>query len=152
MAGRGRRSQQRTDKQEKPKGPEEELALMAGKKLQHFLAVPGLPTITSKVAQKIWELEFVEMEEFLPSNKTVQALKHQPTTQSLRDGVLGALQQFQQQQGRRVTDIMTWTRCFSTLYCGDGTKECRNCASNDSTYTCRTKTIAECWGHDVAVL
>ena len=31
---------------------------------QHFLAAPGLPTITSKLAQKIWDLEFVEMEEW----------------------------------------------------------------------------------------
>ena len=81
---------------------------------QHFLAAPGLPTITSKLAPKIWDLEFVEMEEFLPTNRTVQALD-QFTPESLRDGVLGALHQFQQQQqqGRRRADIMTWTRLFS---------------------------------------
>ena len=63
--------------------------------------------------QKIWDLEFVEMEEFLPTNRTVQALD-QFTPESLRDGVLGALHQFQQQQeGCRVADIMTWTCCFS---------------------------------------
>ena len=79
---------------------------------QHFLAAPGLPTITPKLAQKIWDLEFVEMEEFLPTNRTVQALD-QLTPESLWDGVLEALQQFQQQQqGCRVADITTWTRCF----------------------------------------
>ena len=77
---------------------------------QHFLAAPGLPT--SKLAQKIWDLEFVEMEEFLPTNRTLQALD-QFTPESPQDGVLGALHQLQQQQGCRVADIMTWTRCFS---------------------------------------
>ena len=37
---------------------------------QHFLAAPGFPTITSKLAQKIWNLEFVEMDEFLLTNRT----------------------------------------------------------------------------------
>ena len=49
----------------------------SSKKPQYFLAAPGLPTITSKLAQQIWDLEFVEMEEFLPSNKTMQALEQQ---------------------------------------------------------------------------
>ena len=81
---------------------------------QHFLAPPGLPTITSKLVQKIWDLEFVEMEKFLHTNRTIQALD-QFTPESLRDRVLGALHQFQQQQqqGCRVADIMTWTHCFS---------------------------------------
>ena len=87
------------------------------KKPQFFLAAQGLPTITSKLAQRIWDLEFIEMDDFLPTNKAVQALEQQSTSQLVQDGVLGALQQFQQQQqqGRRVADITTWTRCF-TLY------------------------------------
>ena len=54
------------------------------------------------------------MEEFLPTNRTVQVLD----PESLRDGVLGALHQFQQQQqqGRRVADIVTWTHCWPSLY------------------------------------
>ena len=31
-----------------------------------FLPALGLPTIPNKLARKIWDLEFVEMEEFLP--------------------------------------------------------------------------------------
>ena len=42
----------------------------------HFLPAPGLPTISNKLAQKIWDLEFVEMEEFLPNNKAVQAMEN----------------------------------------------------------------------------
>ena len=42
----------------------------------HFLPAPGLPTVSNKLAQKIWELEFVDMEEFLPSNKTINALEN----------------------------------------------------------------------------
>ena len=47
----------------------------------------------------------------------MQAVEPQFNPQSVQDGVLGALQQFQQQQqqARRVAGIITWTRCF-TLY------------------------------------
>ena len=75
----------------------------------HFLPAPGLPTIPNKLAQKIWNLEFVEMEEFLPSNKTIQAMEN-PI--SMQEGIMGALQQLQQ-PNKRVVDILTWVRCFS---------------------------------------
>ena len=39
----------------------------------HYLAAPGLPTIPQHMAQHIWNLDFVEMEEFLPSSKTMHA-------------------------------------------------------------------------------
>jgi len=42
-------------------------------KPQLFLAVSGLPTVPQKLAQRIWDIDFVEMEEFFPSNRTVQA-------------------------------------------------------------------------------
>ena len=75
----------------------------------HFLPAPGLPTIPNKLAQKIWDLEFMEMEEFLPSNRTIQAMEN-PV--SMQEGIVGALQQLQQ-PNRRVVDILTWLRCFS---------------------------------------
>ena len=62
-------------------------------KLQHHLASPGLPTIPHRLAQRIWDLEFVEMEEFFPSNKTIQALESLEEASSLP----GSLPQ---QQGR----------------------------------------------------
>ena len=42
---------------------------------KQYLVAPGLPTIPRKLAQWIWELDFVEMEDFLPTNKTIQALE-----------------------------------------------------------------------------
>ena len=75
----------------------------------HFLPAPGLPTISNKLAQKIWDLEFVEMEEFLPNNKAIQAMEN-PV--SIQEGIVGALQQLQQ-PNKRVMDILTWIRCFS---------------------------------------
>ena len=75
----------------------------------HFLPAPGLPTVSNKLAQKIWDLEFVEMEEFLPSNRTIQAMEN-PV--SLQEGIVGALQQLQQ-PNKRVLDIFTWICCFS---------------------------------------
>ena len=65
---------------------------------QFLLPAPGLPTVPLKVAQRIWNLEFIELEEFLPNNKTVMMLE---TPSSVQEGVLGALRQLQQ-PGRRV--------------------------------------------------
>ena len=79
----------------------------AGEKPQLFLAASGLPTVSEKLAQRIWDLDFIEMEEFLPSNKMVQALE---VSGLAREGTV-----FQVLQGRKVTDIMSWMRCF-TLY------------------------------------
>jgi len=59
-------------------------------------------------------LEFIEMEEFLPTNKTVMILEN---SSSIQQGVLGALQQLQQVGScRRVGDIITWLQCYYSLY------------------------------------
>ena len=78
---------------------------------KQYLVAPGLPTISRKLAQRIWELDFIEMEEFLPTNKTIQALELARVTEM---GMQSAMHQVQQ-QAKRVTDLMTWVRCF-TLY------------------------------------
>ena len=75
-----------------PAGDKGLLELAAPVKPQFFSVVQGLPTMPSKLAQSIWDLDFVEMDDFLPSNKAVQALEHQSTSQVVQDGVLGALQ------------------------------------------------------------
>ena len=54
----------------------------------HYLAAPGLPTISQHMAQRIWNQEFVEMEEFLPSNKTMQVLESSEGLRSLSGGRL----------------------------------------------------------------
>ena len=51
------------------------------------------------------------MEEFLPTNKTIQVLELVGTTEGR---VPGAFHKFRQ-QAHRVMDLMTWVRCF-TLY------------------------------------
>ena len=38
---------------------------------KQYLVVLGLPTIPQKLAQWIWELDFVEMEDFLPTNRVL---------------------------------------------------------------------------------
>ena len=80
----------------------------AKEKPQHYLASPELPTIPHRLAQRIWDSEFEEMEEFLPSNRTIQALESLEGANSLPGSV-------PQQQSRRALDISTWIRCF-TLY------------------------------------
>ena len=79
-------------------------------KPQHYLASPGLrfPLSLIVLAQRIWNTEFVEMEEFLPSNRTIQTLESLEGVNSLPGSV-------PQQQSRRALDISTWIRCF-TLY------------------------------------
>lgn len=55
----------------------------------HFLLAPGLLTASSKLAHKIWSPKFMEMEEFLLNNKTVQAIEN---PMSVQEGIVGALQ------------------------------------------------------------
>ena len=43
------------------------------KPLHYQLAALGLPTIPQHMAQRIWNLDFIKMEEFLPSSKTMHA-------------------------------------------------------------------------------
>jgi hypothetical protein len=75
-----------------------------------YLVAKGLPTIPMKVVLKVWNLEFVEMEDFLPTPQRA-------APSSLQDSLVGALNQFQALQQhkaqRRVTDVITWVRCFS---------------------------------------
>ena len=71
---------------------------------QHVLVAPGLPTVSKKLAQRIWALKFIEMEEFLPTNKMVQSLE----SGGGAPGSSGT-----HSQSKQVADIITWVRCFS---------------------------------------
>ena len=57
------------------------------------------------------------MEEFLPSNKTIQALEN-PV--SIQEAIAGALQQLKQ-SNKKVVDIFTWISGFSS-YISNGCK------------------------------
>lgn len=81
-----------------------------------YLVAKGLPTLPRKLVEKVWRLEYVDMEEFLPAPRSLR-LAEQGKPSSLQDSLVGALDQFQALQQhrsqRRVTDITTWVRCFS---------------------------------------
>ena len=66
---------------------------------QHYLAAPNLPTILTKLAQRIWDMDFIEMEEILPSSKTMQLLE---SAQGATDPTSSVAAQ---QQGRSVRYI-----------------------------------------------
>ena len=59
------------------------------------------------------------MEEFLQAPRSLQLAEQGKSASTLQERMVGALNQFQAIQGQkgqhRVTDIMTWVRCF-TLY------------------------------------
>ena len=84
-----------------------------------LLIAKGLPPLPRKLVEKARSLEFVEMEEFLPTPRSLRLAEQRKPNTSLQDSLVGALDQFQaiQQQKslQRVLDIGTWTRCF-TLY------------------------------------
>ena len=60
--------------------PSQDLKGGKGKLPPFFLAAPGLPIVPSKLIQHIWDLDFIELEELLCSNKTIQALEEGATS------------------------------------------------------------------------
>lgn len=84
-----------------------------------YLVAKGLPTLPTKLVEKVWNLEYVEMDEFLPSPRSLRIAEQGNSSHSLQDSLVGALNEFQatqrQRSQRRVMDITTWVRCF-TLY------------------------------------
>ena len=81
-----------------------------------YLVAKGLPTLPRKLAEMVWRLEYVDMEEFLPVPHSLR-LAEQGKPSSLQDSLVGAFDQFQalqqHQSQRRIMDIMTWVRCFT---------------------------------------
>lgn len=85
-----------------------------------YLVAKGLPTIPTKLADKVWKLDYVDMEEFLPTPRSLRLAEQEKPSPSLQESLVGALNQFQasqlqQKSQRRVLDVVTWSRCF-TLY------------------------------------
>ena len=91
--------------------PSQDLEGGKGKLPPFSVVTPGLPTVLSNLAQHIWDLDFIEVEELLPFNKTIQALEEgaisRPEGSSL--GLATSLQP----QSRKVADISTWSCCFA---------------------------------------
>lgn len=89
-------------------------------KPSRYLVAKGLPTLPMKLVDKVWNRDYVEMEEFLPTPRVLRLVDQGGAARSLQESLVGALSQFQaiQQQQRSQRpglDILTWTKCF-TLY------------------------------------
>ena len=73
------------------------------------LIIKGLPTLPVKLVERAHNLEFVEMEEFLPSPRSLRLVEQAKPNPSLQEALVGALSQFQasqqQKSRRRVLDI-----------------------------------------------
>lgn len=146
-------NQTASGRKEQPVSEDTAMLSASSKKPQYFLAAPGLPTITSKLAQQIWDLEFVEMEEFLTSNKTMQALEQQFNPKSVQDGVLGALQQLVPAATATGPESGRYHNLDSLLYivhCGYGEQEGRLNPANGCPYACSPEAATEHGRHDMA--
>ena len=55
----------------------------------------GLPTLPTKLVEKVWNFEFVEMEEFLPAPRSLRIAEQGSSSHSFQDSLVGALSQFQ---------------------------------------------------------
>ena len=88
-------------------------------KPSRYLVAKGLPTLPMKLVDRIWNLEYVDMEEFLPAPRSLRLAEQGKPAPSLQKSLVGAFNQFQaiqsQKTQRRVLDVITWMRCF-TLY------------------------------------
>ena len=85
-----------------------------------YLVAKGLPTLPCKQVEKVWGLEFVDMEDFLPAPRSLRLAEQGTAAPSFQESLVGALNQFQaiqwqKKSNRRVTDAATWVKCF-TLY------------------------------------
>ena len=84
-----------------------------------YLLAKGLPILSSKLVERAWSSDYVDMEEFLPALRLLHVVEQEKST-TLQDSLVGALSQFQAIQQQQQTqhsgmDILAWTKCF-TLY------------------------------------
>ena len=88
-------------------------------KSSRYLVAKGLPTLPIKLVDRIWNLEYVDMEEFLPAPQSLRLAEQGKPVPSLQESLVWAFNQFQairsQRTQRRVLDAITWMKCF-TLY------------------------------------
>ena len=96
--------------------PSSELKEISMTKPARYLIAKGLPTLPMRTAEKAWNMEYIDMEEFLPASRSLCLAEQTRPAVSLQQSLVGALNQFQatqQQKGPRVMNIVTWVRCFS---------------------------------------
>ena len=56
-----------------------------------FLVVKGLPTLPTKLVEKAWNMEFVEMEDFLPAPRSLRPAEQGKPSLTLQESLVGAL-------------------------------------------------------------
>ena len=83
-----------------------------------YLVAKGLPTLPMKLVEKAWNLEYVDMEEFLPAPRSLCLAEQGKPVPSLQESLVGAFNHFQALQQQRkahqhVLDVVMWTRCFT---------------------------------------
>ena len=66
-----------------------------GTKPSHYLVAKGLPTFPMKLVDKIWNLEYVDMEELLPAPRSLHLAEQGKAAPSLQESLVGAFNQFQ---------------------------------------------------------
>ena len=76
-------------------------------KPSRYLVEKGLPTLPTKLVEKVWRLEFVDMEEFLPAPRSLR-MAEQDKPVSLQESLVGAFSQFQAIQQRKGS-VRSWT-------------------------------------------
>ena len=90
-----------------------------GERGYQAMSLPGREGPPYPPDDKIWNLEYVDMEEFLPVPRSLRLAEQGKPAPSLQESLVGAFNQFQaiqsQKTQHRVLDIITWLRCF-TLY------------------------------------
>ena len=54
-----------------------------------FLVVKGLPTLPMKLVEKAWNMEFVEMEDFLPAPRSLRIAEQGKPSSTLQESLVG---------------------------------------------------------------
>ena len=66
-----------------------------------YLVAKGLPTLPMKLVDRIWNLEYVDMEEFLPAPQSLHLAEQGKPAPSLQESLVTAFNQFQAIQNHR---------------------------------------------------
>ena len=106
-----------------------------------YLVAKGLPTLPCKQVEKVWGLEFVDMEDFLPAPRSLRLAEQGTAAPSFQESLVGAL------NGRKIEP--SGHRCrhlgemFHPLYCSDGQEKGGNGAEYGVPPAYRAKTLSE---------
>ena len=60
-----------------------------------YLVEKGLPTLPMKLLERVWNLEYVDMKEFLPAPRSLCIAEQGRSSASLQESLVGACSQFQ---------------------------------------------------------